>query len=270
MSQVPLKPPSGRSLISVVVFVVIIFLVLTNWPFVQVNPGQRGLVIRLGQLQERTLEEGLHFRIPFVDDIRRVSVRIRKDEVLANAASKDAQQVNTQIAVSWRIKSDKVTDVYRQIGDEQLVFDGIVAPAVAEVVKASTAQKTAEETLQKREELKNDIDKKLTDRLAKYGLVLEGVSIIDVNFSPEFNAAIEAKQVAEQESKRAKFVADKAEQDANAAINRARGEAEAQRLLQQSLNDQLLRKLWIEKWNGELPQVVSDDSSILLDVPSTR
>lgn len=233
----------------------------------QINPGERGLIVRLGSLQENTLSDGTHFKIPFIDRIEVISIRIRKDEVRANAASRDAQQVNTLIAVNWRILTDQVDDIYQNVGTEQEVFDRIVAPAVSEVVKSSTAQKTAEETLQKREELKQDIDSKLSKRLEKYGLKLEDVSIVDVNFSKEFNDAIEAKQIAEQETKKARFVAEKAEQEAQAAINKAKGEAEAQRLQQQTITNELLRKMWIEKWNGQLPDVVSDDSDILMEIP---
>lgn len=240
------------------------------WPLVQVNPGEKGLVIRLGDLQDNTLDEGIHFKIPIIDRVKTISIRIRKDEVEANAASKDAQKVDTVIAVNWRIMPETVGTVYQRIGDEDVVFDRIVAPAVAEVVKAATAQITAEETLQKREDLKADIDKKLSERLTKYGLKLDDVSIIDITFSEEFNAAIEAKQIAEQESKRARFVADRAEEEAQAAINKAKGEAEAQRLQQQTLTDELLRKMWIEKWDGSLPDVVTDDSDLLMQLPQQQ
>lgn len=260
---------TGKLRLIAIGIIVIIFLVLflNLWPFVQINPGQRGLVIRLGALQPVTLSEGIHFKLPFVDSVQTVSIRIRKDEVHANAASRDAQQVNTVIAVNWRIRADKVGSVYQNIGDEQVVFDRIVAPAVAEVVKSSTAQITAEETLQKREALKNDIDKKLSKRLEKYGLILDDVSIVNIDFSPEFNAAIEAKQIAEQEAKKAKFTSDKAAQDAQSAINRAQGEAEAQRLQQQTLTEPLLRKLWIEKWDGRLPNYVAGENDVILQLP---
>lgn len=261
-------PPRTIKIIAGIIALVVIIFVFNLWPLVQVNPGERGLVIRLGALQQNTLSEGTHFKLPIVDSVKKISIRIRKDEVQANAASKDAQQVNAIIAVNWRIRSEKVGNVYQNIGDEQIIFERILAPAVSEVVKSSTAQLTAEETLQKREALKNDIDKKLSARLEKYGLILDDVSIVNIEFSPEFNSAIEAKQIAEQDAKKAKFTADKAEQDAQAAINRAKGEAEAQRLQQLTLNEDLLQKLWIEKWDGKLPTYVGGgDSQLLLQLP---
>lgn len=236
-------------------FIAIVGLILffTLWPFVQVNAGERGVVMNFGRVQEQVLDEGLHWRTPFVQSVKKISVRTQKSDVKASGASKDLQDVTMEIVVTWSIDASKVNHVYQTIGDEDSVFQKIVSPAVSEVVKASTAQKTAEEIITKRVELKTDIDKLMQERLLKNGIILADVSLVDVKFSEQFNAAIEAKQVADQDAQKAKFIADKAIQEANALVNQAKGQAEAQRLQQQTLTPELLQKMAIERWNGILP-----------------
>ena len=104
-------------------------------------------------------------------------------------------------------------------------------------------------------------------RLADYGVILDDVSLTEIDFSAEFNAAIEAKQVAEQKVQEAQFIADRAAKEAEARINKAEGEAEAQRLQQQSLTPELLQKMAIEKWNGELPRVISGENGTFFNIP---
>lgn len=238
----------------VLAFVILIVFAIIN-PIVVIGAGERGVVFnRVSGLKPNVLGEGLHFRTPFVETVKKISVRINKDDVKAEGASKDLQTINMDVAVNWRIIPEKVNTVYQQVGDEKEVLLRIITPAISEVVKASSASKTAEEIITKRTELKIDIDNKLTERLAAYNIELRDVSLVNVDFSREFNVAIEAKQVAEQQAQQAKFTAQRAENEAQAAINKAKGEAEAQRVIQQSISSELLQKLAIEKWNGVLPQ----------------
>lgn len=234
---------------------IIIMLVILFFPIVVVGAGQRGVVFNNSSgVEDRVLGEGMHIRIPFVENVTMVSVRVQKTDIKADAASKDLQTVTTDIVVNWHLDSAKVNKIYQQVGDEKAIVDRVLTPAVSEVVKAATAQKTAEELLAKRAQLKTDIDAKLEGRLLTYNVILDDVSIINIQFSPQFNAAIEAKQVAQQQAQQAIFNAEKAKNDAEATINRSRGEAEGQRLQQLTLTEPLLQKMAIEKWDGKFPQ----------------
>lgn len=248
--------------ITVLVIVVLFFFVAWLWPFVQVGAGERGVVMNLGKVQGYVLDEGFHFRTPIVQTVKVLSVRVQKNDIKAEAASKDLQTVTTDIVVNWHISPAKANVVYQQVGELQDVVDRIITPAVSEVVKASTAQKNAEEIITLRPQLKADIDKRLAERLTSYNIVLDDISIVNVDFSKEFNAAIEAKQVAEQEAKKAQFIADKAVKDAEAIVNAAKGQAEAQRVVQISLTPELLQKLAIERWNGALPVYVGANTPL--------
>lgn len=236
-----------------ILLLVLLIVFLTLNPFVQIGPGERGVVMNWGQVQPQILNEGLHTRIPFMQSVQIVSTKVQKSDVKTGAASKDLQEVALELVVNWKINTAKVNKVYQTIGDEKAVLDNIITPAVSEMAKAATAKKTAEEIITKRQELKSDIDKLLVDRLGQYGIILSDVSIVDIDFSAEFNKAIEAKQVAEQEAKQAIFKAEQAKNDATARVNMAEGQAKAQALQQQALSPELLQKMWIDKWNGVLP-----------------
>ncbi len=231
-------------------------------PFVIVNAGERGVVMQFGKVQDAILDEGIHPILPVVTSVKTMSVRVQKNDVKAEAASKDLQNVNMDVAVNWHVEPKRVNEVFQRVGDENEIISRIISPAVSEVVKAATAKKTAEEIITKRTELKQEIDNQLKDRLLSYGVLVDDVSLVNVGFSPEFAKAIEAKQIAEQEAKRADFIALKAEKDAQAEINRAKGQAEAQRLQRLTLTAELLQQQAIEKWDGRFPMVMGGNGAL--------
>ncbi len=231
-------------------------------PFTIVNAGERGVVMRFGKVQDRILDEGLHFITPVVTSVKTLTVRVQKNDINAEASSKDLQDVKTDVAVNWHIDPTKVNQVFQQVGNEDEIVIRIINPAVSEVVKAATAKKTAEEIITQRTALKEEIDLTLEERLLDYGILVDDVSLVNVSFSPEFAKAIEAKQIAEQEAKRAEFEALKAEKEAVAEVNRAKGQAEAQRLQRETLTSELLQKQAIDKWDGRFPTVLGGDGAL--------
>ena len=244
-----------------------IFLLLLAFifrPFTIVNAGERGVVMKFGKVQERVLDEGLHPMIPIVTSIKKLSVRVHQNSFKSDAASKDLQKITTELAINWHIDPTRVNKVFQQVGDRQQIIIGIITPAVSEVLKAATAKKTAEEIITKRTELKEEMDKHLKTRLLAYGVIVDDVSLVNFSFSPEFSKAIESKQIAEQEAKQAEFIAKKATQEAQADINRAKGQAEAQKLQRQTLTAELLQKQAIEKWDGRFPMVMGGNGAMPL------
>ncbi|NJO80713.1 MAG: prohibitin family protein [Cyanobacteria bacterium RM1_2_2] len=239
----------------------LVVLALFFRPFTIVGAGERGVVMSFGKVQDRVLDEGLHPILPIVTNVKRLNVRVQKTDVEAAAASKDLQDVNTSVAVNWHIDPTKVNQVFQQVGDMDQIITGIINPAVSEVVKASIAQRPVTDILQERVALKNEIDTALTERLQPYGVMVDDVSLVNFAFSEEFNTAIEAKQVAEQQAQQAAFKAQQAEQEAKAEINRARGQAEAQRLVRETLTPEILQQRAIEKWDGRFPTVMTGEGS---------
>ncbi len=244
--------------------IVFIIAALNLKPFALVGAGERGVIMRFGKVQDAILDEGIHPILPIVTSVKTLSVRVHKTDLQADAASKDLQKITTDLAVNWNVDPAHVNQVFQQIGDEEQIVTSILSPAISEVLKAATSKKTAEEIITKRTELKTEIDNSLKKRLQPYGVIVRDVSLINFGFSPEFSKAIEAKQIAEQEAKQAEFTVKKATQDAQAAINRAKGQAEAQRLQRQTLTPEILQQQAIEKWNGQFPTVMGGGGTLPL------
>ena len=237
-------------------------------PFTIIGPGERGIIVRLGKVDMSViLGEGFHWRMPVITTIHKMTVQIQKSEVPATAATKDLQNVFARMAVNWKIDPTKVNVIFQTIGDENDVLGDIMTPAVNEVLKAATAKRNAQTILVERTSLKEEVDTAFKNRMEKYGIIIIDVSLVDFRFSDEFQRAIEEKQVMEQESQKAVYIAKKAEAEAQAAINKARGESEAQRLQKITLSGIMLKKMWIDKWDGKLPKVMSGNGSgMILDL----
>jgi regulator of protease activity HflC (stomatin/prohibitin superfamily) len=248
------------------VFAALIILVLLSSFFVVVNAGERGVLMRFGQVQPQVLGEGLHTIIPIVNTVQKLSVRVQNQEISAEASSKDLQEVYTDVALNWHIVPMEANVIFQEIGDKLAIVQRIINPAVEEVLKAVMAKYTAEEIVTRRNEVKSEVDSLLTERLANYHIAVDDISLVHVRFSNRFRDAVEAKQIAEQEAKRAEFVALKAKRDAEAQLNLAKGEAEAQRLLRENLTSEMLQRQAIAKWNGTLPLIVGSEGPKLLDL----
>ena len=252
--------------IAVQLTLLIVFLAIMSKFFVIVNAGKRGVMMQFGKVQEQLLGEGLHVIIPIVHTVQKLSIRVQKQEISAEASSKDLQEVFTDVALNWHIIPEEANTIFQQIGDEKAAVDRIIAPAVEEVLKAVMAKYTAEKIITKRGEVKAGVDDFLTLRLAAYHIAVDDISLVHVHFSERFSDAVEAKQIAEQEAKKGEFLALKAVKEAEAKVNLAKGEAEVQRLLRDNLTAELLERQAIEKWNGKLPLIVGDGSKNILDV----
>ncbi len=234
--------------------------------FVIIGPGQRGVMMQFGRIEEQILGEGIHVIIPLVNTVEKISVRVQNQEISAEASSKDLQEVYTDVALNWHIIPSAVNLIFQRVGSAPAIVQRIINPAGEEVLKAVMAKYTAEEIITKRGEVKAGVDDHLKSRLANYYIAVDDISLVHVRFSQRFSDAVEAKQIAEQEAKRAEFIAQKAAKEAEAKVNLAKGEAEAQRLLRDSLTPELLTKQAIEKWTGELPLIVGSDVNQVLNL----
>jgi prohibitin 1 len=235
--------------------VVLLFVLLSFGPFTIIQPGHRGVIVRLGKVDtQKILGEGFAWKMPVLTDVKKMTIQIQKAEMDAEAATKDLQSVRARVAINWKLDPEKVNVIYQTIGDEQDVLGDIMHPAINEVIKAACAKRNAEAILVEREMLKKDVDDAFKIRMEKYGVIVVDINLVSFDFSKEFNAAIESKQVAEQQAKQAMYTAKKAEADAQAKINQAKGDAEAQRLQKITLSGIMLKKMWIDKWDGKLPK----------------
>lgn len=252
-----LKKGQWRNLIIVGAIVILLF---AFKPWVQVGAGQRGIVQNFGAVQDIVLNEGIHFKIPVVQTVIPMDVKIQKTLTDAASSSSDLQDVDLSVALNYHIIPNKANLVYQTIG---LQFkERIIDPAIQEVMKAVSARYTAEELITKRPAVSSEMKEALTSRLLTSNIAVDAFSIINFSFSQTFTDAIEAKQTAEQNALKAKRDLDRIKVEADQTIAAATAEAEALRLQKMNISPDLieLRKIEanlkaIEKWNGVLPGV---------------
>lgn len=237
--------------------------------FVVVVPvGERGVVLWLGAVQPRVLGEGAHLMVPGLQSVRSLSVRLQSQLLKSEAATRDLQDVALDLAVRWHLNPERVAAVYQRLGDGPAIVAKVLEPAVEDGIKTVVASMTAEQLITERDALRQRLETVLAQRLAPFDLALDGIDIVQLDFSSRFRAAVEAKQVAEQDARRASFEAIRAQRQAAARVYRAEGEAKAQELLQATLTPEVLQHQALERWNGELPLVVGDGSLPFVDLRS--
>lgn len=239
-----------------------IFLLALN-AFVIITPGQAGVISILGKAKDGALLEGLHLKPPLIATVDIYDVTVQKFEVPAQSLTKDLQDLDASFAINFRLDPTQVVQIRRTQGTLQNIVSKIIAPQTQESFKIAAARRTAEEAITKRTELKQDFDTALSDRLEKYAIIVLDTSVVDLKFSQEFSNAVEDKQIAEQRAQRAVYIAQEAEQEAQAEINRAQGKAEAQRLLAETLKaaggQLVLQKEAIAAWReggAQMPNVL--------------
>lgn len=231
-------------------------LALLSTAITNIGAGEVGIVTRFGAVTGRELNPGVQLKLPWpVEKVVRFDTRIQKDEANASAASVDLQDVTAKLALNYHLNRGQISEIYRTIGTDYNAK--ILDPALQETFKAVTAQYSAADLIAKRQEVKAASTQQLADRLRPMGIVVDGINIVNFNFSAEFNKAIEQKQIAQQNAERAVF-----------DVQRAQREAEAQNAQKQSLTPELLTKQAIERWDGKMPNSVGGNS--IFGIPLTK
>ncbi len=248
--------------------------------FAIVPAGSTGVVMTLGKVSETSMQEGFNLKIPFIQSVEVMSNKIQVYETPASAVSKDMQTVSSTIAVNYRISTDSSPKIYKNVGVDYKTV--LIMPAVQECMKSVTAKYTAEQLITERAAVGDEVKSVLDAKLNEYGIYIEKFNIINFDFSEEFNNAIEAKQVAEQnliktqtEQEQAIVIANAeaekkiiaANAEAEAILAEAQAQADANELINSSISNKVLMYEQISKWDGVLPKVSSDGSGLLIDVP---
>jgi len=245
-----------------VMFIVSAVLFSWLWPFVVIDAGHRGVITTFGKVDQNVLQEGLHLRIPIMQQVKEINVQIQKGEGDGDAASRDLQQVHAKIALNYHLIPSRVAETYQAIGNLETVGDRIIIPSVQEAVKATTAKYTAEELISKRPEVRDQISQFMKDRLLRHGITIDEFSIVNFRFSESFNTAIEQKTTSAQLKLKAEQDLERIKVEAEQKIASAKAEAESLRLQKQEITPDLLKlreienqRVALDKWDGRLPQV---------------
>lgn len=231
--------------------------------FRSVPVGHTGVVTVFGKVENYTLDSGAHFTAPWMNVVK-MDNRVQKATVDLPCFSSDIQEVNVAYTINYQISKSDAMTLYSTVGKDY--YDTVIAPGVAESVKVVTARYTAEQLVGMRDDLAKDIEVVLAEKMEQFNIVLCSTSIENMDFTDAFTNAVEAKQVAQQEKIRAKTESEQkiieAEANAKARIIQAEAEAEVNRLINESMTENVLKNKFYNVWNGQLPNVMGDGTVI--------
>ena len=251
--------------IIIIAVVILVLLIAGLSCFTVIQPGHTGVVGNRGKVSSTRLDEGQHYKAPFVSQKVQIDNRVMKTEVESNAASKDLQTISSKVSINYRVNKSSSADIYKNVGTD--FTNVIVNPAIQECVKSIAAKYTAEQLITNRATVSTEMEDAISQKINPYGLSIEVFNIVNFDFSEEFNKAIEAKQTAQQEALKAEQDLARIKVEAEQTIEKAKAEAEAYNLKNGQLTDKVIMMEFIDKWNGELPKVASD-AGALFDVSS--
>jgi regulator of protease activity HflC (stomatin/prohibitin superfamily) len=257
------KLPGLRTMGVVILLIIVISII---WGFFVIVPaGHRGVVLWWGRVENRVLGEGLNFKVPFAETVIKVDVRVQPHPFKEiDASSKEYQNVKMTGMMNFHIDPSFVNDLYQKVGLD--FANKVIDPAFNDFVKEVVPTYPIGEILPKREEIRKRAMTKLGDNLSRYHVIVDDIYFANIRFSPEYEGAIEAKQVAQQQVETQKQVLAQREIEAQQKVATAKGEAEsilvvaqgqakANDVLSRSISSILVQYKGIEKWNGILPQV---------------
>ena len=236
--------------------VALVVLIILGGAFVQIGPGDRGVLMTFGAVNAGVLDPGLHVKLPFAQTVAKMNVQVQNSEDTESAASRDLQDVSTTVATNWHIMPADAEWVYQHIGSEQSLVSRVIQPAISNAVKAVTAHYNAEDLIVQRDAVRGQIEAQIRTALKPFRVVVDAVNITDFHFSAQYAEAIEQKQVAQQRALQAKYELDRARVQAQQRVVEATAQSQAQKLLQETLTPEIIQQQAIAKWNGRLPEVV--------------
>lgn len=261
-------PPGALRSIGFAILVFVAVIIASTCTYV-VQPGFRGVAVTLGKVSPDFKVEGFGLKQPFVTHVHQMSIRQQTRSMPAECYSSDLQQVKMQLNVLYRIPEKSVVKIFQEFAGEP--FDNLIAPRIQEALKEVTATYSAEMIVKKREEVKTHAVELARRKIGTNFLDVADLVLYHLSLSPELTAAIETKMVQEQEAEKAKFTQLKAQIDADTAIIRAKGEAEAIQVRGQALRDNpdFIKLEVVQNWNGKSPLVVGADgggANLLLQI----
>ena len=256
--------PNGKKVkIIVGVCVALLLIVAISIASITIVPaGHKGVTLNMGAVTGAVMNEGINFKIPFVQNAEIIDVRFKKYESKDNSsASKDLQTIKSSIAVNYRVNQDHVADLYQKIG---MSYEStVINPAISECIKSVTSRYTAEELITKRTEVSEEMKKFLQNKLIEKYILVDSFNIINFDFTDAFNTAIEEKQIAEQNALKAKYDLERIKTEAEQAVTKAKGEAEAMKLKNEQISQSIIYLEFIDKWDGKMPTYYGSDNLFL-------
>lgn len=256
--------------IPLLVLLLLVCLIVMVNPFVMVGPGERGIKIRLGQVQTESYEEGLHLVVPFIDKFRTMDVKTQKNTLVTQVYTKDIQQANIKYVINYNVQPDSVNKLFQHVG---LDYESkILTPVVEGTIKDIIGKWNAQDLIANREKATGDILFKLQAQLKDNYINVTDFQMVDINYSKVFEQAIESKVTAEQEALKAKNKTVQVQEEAKQKVIAAEAEARSMSIRAQALsqNKSLVQYEAVQKWDGKMPQYMLGNSVPFINVSAGK
>lgn len=255
----------NKIVITVAILVVAGIIIALLNPLVVVNAGERGVVLNWGAFQGQVMEPGLHFRIPFMQDIVKINIQTEKLELKASATySRDLQVVTVESALTYNLDPKEVGLLYAEVGPSY--EEKIINPSLEASVKQVFAQYTAEELLAKRGQVQAEIEDAFKKTIEGKHIIVQHYALVNESFSPEYENAIEQKQIAEQSALKAKNDLERIKIESEQRVTQANAEAQAIKIQAAAIQNQggaeYVQLQAIAKWNGQLPSYMLSGGTV--------
>jgi regulator of protease activity HflC (stomatin/prohibitin superfamily) len=248
-----------------VLCLLVCFIIMCN-PFVMVGPGERGIKIRLGQVQPESYGEGLHFIFPFIQKFKTMDVKTQKNSLTTAVYTKDIQQARITYVINFNVQPDKVNKLFQEVGLDYI--GKILTPVVEGTIKDIIGKWNAQDLIANREKATDDILLKLQNQLTEKYINVTDFQMTEINYSDVFERAIESKVTAEQEALKAKNKTVQVEEEAKQKVIAAQAEAKSMAIRAQALaqNKSLVQYEAVQKWDGKMPQYMLGNSVPFINV----
>ncbi len=247
--------------------IAVVALVIFFGCFYVVGVGQVGVIFNQVSGRTKSVQSGFSLKIPIIEQLNVFDIRTQRIDIVEECASKDLQLVIMKTVINYHLDYTRVNEIFTKVGRD---YSGkVIIPVTNEIAKSLVSQYTVENIIVKRAELKDAIEEALRVKLKEYFVVIESVNLVNVQFTPEFNRVVEAKQIEEQKIKTAEYKKMQAAQNKEAVILEAEGESRRQELIKATVNPQIVSLEWIKKWDGKLPvTMLGDDTALMLNKDS--
>lgn len=248
-----------------VLCLLVLFLILCN-PFVMVGPGERGIKIKLGEVQPESYGEGLHLIFPFIQKFKTMDVKTQKNTYTTAVYTKDIQQAKITYVINYNVQPDKVNKLFQEVGTDYV--STILTPVVEGTIKDIIGKWNAQDLIANREKATGDILTKLQAQLMDNYINVTDFQMTEINYSEVFERAIESKVTAEQEALKAKNKTVQVEEEARQKVIAAEAEAKSMAIRAKALsqNKSLVQYEAVQKWDGKMPQYMLGNSVPFINI----
>ena len=253
----------GQKTLAVIAGTFVFFVGVLIQSFTVISAGHTGVQVTLGEVNSRPLTEGVHFVNP-ISSVKDIDVRVQKAQLDGQSAgTKDLQQVHTDIVINYRMSPTNLPHIYKEFGLD--IASKILGPAINDAFKAVTGRFTSEELITKRDIVSQEILAHLREKVSAFDIEVSNVSLVNFGFSAAYQAAIEQKVIATQQTAKAQQDLERIKIEAASRIAQADGEAKAIAIqaaaIQSNGGQNYVQLQWIEKWDGKLPSTVLNGSN---------